>query len=297
MRLCLGTVQFGLKYGIAGNKQPDLSNSVEMLDYAYQNGITTFDTASAYGTAEEILGRFIKQKAIKQSGIEIISKITPDIFKDENRKSWYSETKNAVIMSIKKLNIESIDGYMLHDASKIYDEEVIETLNRLKKEGYVKRIGASVYKPDEAKKTFSYQDVEIIQIPYNIFDQRLDREGFFKTQIIKNNKIYARSAFLQGLLLMPINSIPTYLSHAIPLVERFDELCKDYGITRQLASINFVKSNKNIDYLVFGVDNLIQLKEFMNIFNTEIDRNMIEQIAKEFTLVSDNIVMPFLWNK
>jgi aryl-alcohol dehydrogenase-like predicted oxidoreductase len=282
MRLCLGTVQFGLKYGIAGNEQPNLSSCVEMLDYAYQNGITTFDTASAYGTAEDVLGEFIKQKAIKQSGIEIISKIKPDIFKEENRKSWYSEAKNAVTMSIKKLNVECLDGYMLHNASKIYDEEVIETLFRLKKEGYVKRIGASVYNPDEANKTFSYRDAEIVQLPYNIFDQRLDREGFFKSQIITNKKIYARSAYLKGLLLMPINEIPAYLAQAVPLVKRFDELCKEYGISRELAAINFVKSNRNIDYLVFGVDSIKQLKVLIEMFNTVVVRNIIEQIGREF---------------
>lgn len=297
MRLCLGTVQFGLKYGVAGNTQPDLSSCVEMLEYVYQNGVNTFDTASAYGTAEEVLGEFIKRKGVKHSYIEIVSKTSPDLFKEENRGCWYSEAKKSVLESIKRLNIEYLDGFMLHNANIIYDEEVIEALDKLKKEGYVKKIGASVYKPDEAKKTFSYKDTDIIQIPYNIFDHRLDKDGFFKPQIIENKKIYARSAFLQGLLLMQINAIPTYLSEAVPIVKHFDELCKEYGTTRELVAINFVKSNKNIDYLVFGVDNLEQLKEFIEIFNTDVDRTIIKQIAKEFTQISDNILMPFLWNK
>ncbi len=296
MKLCLGTVQFGLKYGIAGNNQPNLASCIEMLDYAYQNDIYSFDTASAYGSAEDVLGEFIKQRRINQNNIDINSKISPDVFKETNN-NLYSSAKECVIRSLKKLNVEYLDGCMLHNASVLDNEEVIEALNRLKKEGYVKKIGASVYTPKEAKKTFSHHEMEIIQIPYNIFDQRLNEDGFFDSRIIENKKIYARSAFLQGLLLMAVNDIPLYLSEAIPKVKRFEELCKSYNITRTQAAISFVKNNDKIDYLVFGVDNLKQLKEFIEIFSKDIDKSVLKQISEEFTQVSENIVMPFLWNK
>ena len=55
MQLCLGTVQFGMDYGIRNQKQPTLEQAVEMLDYATQNGINHIDTANAYGTAVAFL--------------------------------------------------------------------------------------------------------------------------------------------------------------------------------------------------------------------------------------------------
>ncbi|QNU67118.1 aldo/keto reductase [Ruminiclostridium herbifermentans] len=297
MKLCLGTVQFGLRYGIAGNDKPNLASCIEILDYAYQNNISSFDTAAAYGDAEDVLGEFIKQKKINQYKIEINSKISPDIFKEGTNNNWYIRAKECVINSLRKLNIDCLDGYMLHNANALDNEEAIAVLDRLKKEGYVKKIGASVYKPNEAKKTFSYREMDIIQIPYNIFDQRLDKEGFFKSEIIDNKKIYARSAFLQGLLLMPVNEIPSYLSEAIPKVKRFEELCESYNMTRKQAAVSFVKNNDKIDYLVFGIDNLNQLKEFIEIFSKDAAKSAIKQISKEFTQISDEIVMPFLWNK
>ena len=54
MQLCLGTVQFGMDYGIIGQKKPSVEDSVVCLDYATQNGISAIDTATAYGTAEEV---------------------------------------------------------------------------------------------------------------------------------------------------------------------------------------------------------------------------------------------------
>ncbi len=297
MKLCLGTVQFGLKYGIAGNDKPNLASCIEILDYAYQNDICSFDTAAAYGDAEDVLGEFIKQKKINQYKIEINSKVSPDIFEEGTNNNWYIRAKECVINSLKKLNIECLDGYMLHNANALDNEEVIAALNRLKKEGYVRRIGSSVYTPNEAKRTFSYNEMEIIQIPYNIFDQRLDKEGFFDPEIIGNKKIYARSAFLQGLLLMPVNEIPLYLSEAVPKVKRFEELCESFNITRTHAALSFVKNNDKIDYLVFGIDNLNQIKEFIEIFFKATDKSVIEQISEEFIQVNDNILMPFLWNK
>lgn len=297
MDLCLGTVQFGLKYGISGNEQPDLSSCIGILDYAYQNGINTFDTASAYGIAEEVVGEFVKRKKVNQDKIKIISKISPDLFKENNHNNWYNEAKQAVTLSIKKLNVEYLDGYMLHNSSLIYNDEVIETLNRLKLEGLVKQVGTSIYKPEEAIKSFDYRETEIIQIPYNIFDQRLNKSNFFDGKLLRNRQVFARSAFLQGLLIMPLTSVPSYLAEAVPLLQKFENLCNEFGITRAQAAISYVKSNNYINYLVFGVDNLNQIKEIIDIFSNCIDKTILDLLAYEFVNVNDHIVMPNLWNK
>ena len=58
MELCIGTVQFGMDYGINGKKRTPVSECIACFDYAIQNGIKAIDTAEAYGDAEEILARF-----------------------------------------------------------------------------------------------------------------------------------------------------------------------------------------------------------------------------------------------
>ena len=77
-KLCLGTVQFGMNYGIQGNGQPDLDKAVEILTTAYNAGIVTYDTASAYGSAEHVLNTFLSQPCIDREKVRIISKTKSD---------------------------------------------------------------------------------------------------------------------------------------------------------------------------------------------------------------------------
>ena len=79
MELCLGTVQFGMDYGIKGQKQPSVERAVEMLEYATHNGITTIDTANAYGTAEDVVGVFLSKKTVSRDKLFIISKFRPNL--------------------------------------------------------------------------------------------------------------------------------------------------------------------------------------------------------------------------
>ena len=75
MELCLGSVQFGMDYGIRGKKRPPLSDCLEMLDYAVHNGITTIDTASAYGGAEDVIGRFFEKNPPVRRQVRLLSLI------------------------------------------------------------------------------------------------------------------------------------------------------------------------------------------------------------------------------
>ncbi len=63
MKLILGTVQLGLNYGIANDSgKPSIDNSIEIIKKCLKNDINTFDTARAYGDAEDILGLFCEEQ-------------------------------------------------------------------------------------------------------------------------------------------------------------------------------------------------------------------------------------------
>ena len=59
MTIILGSAQFGLNYGIT-NKKGKVSEQelVKILELAAESGITTIDTAPAYGSSEETLGKY-----------------------------------------------------------------------------------------------------------------------------------------------------------------------------------------------------------------------------------------------
>ena len=56
-KIILGTVQFGISYGISNNLgKTSKKNSLDILEYAYSNGIKYLDTAPSYGDSESVIG-------------------------------------------------------------------------------------------------------------------------------------------------------------------------------------------------------------------------------------------------
>src|SRR3989304_10330472 len=75
-KLSLGTVQFGIPYGISNkNGKPNTKTVFEILEYALKNGINSFDTSPAYGRSEKILGSYLNKKKINTIIMTKIPKI------------------------------------------------------------------------------------------------------------------------------------------------------------------------------------------------------------------------------
>ena len=297
MELCLGTVQFGMDYGIKGQKQPSVEQAVDMLDYATQNGINTIDTANAYGSAEDVVGAFLEKITIARDKLFIVSKFRPNLLDDVGQDKYYEIMRNNLENTLSRLHTDYLVSYLLHSARYIFDDEIIDTLNRLKADGLAERVGVSVYEPEEAKKCIERPNVDFMQLPYSIFDQRMEKAGVFEYAKNNNIQIHSRSAFIQGLILMEEDEIPPFLSKAKPIVRKISLLCNRHGISRIALAMNYVKQQSRISHLVFGVDNIEQLRENIKLFEEDISVAVVDDIAKEFRNIEADIVMPSLWKK
>lgn len=299
MELCLGTVQFGMDYGIRNQKKPPLEDCVKMLDYATKNGIDTIDTAFAYGTAEDVVGTFLKRKIIDRSKLFISSKFQPNVLDNITPKDYKKIIREHLEIQLKRLNVDYLDAYLFHSSRYAFNNEMLEALYEISiGGGQIKHCGVSVYYPNEAKECIKSPYVDFIQLPFSIFDQRMTKEGVFAMAKQSNStQIHARSAFIQGLILMNENEIPPFLCNAKPIVKKIDEVCKKYDISRIALAIHFVKQFDIISHLVLGVDNIEQLKENIKIFKQDFPIEILEDIAREFENIDANIVMPSLWVK
>lgn len=296
-KLVLGTVQFGLDYGINNpNGKPARESALSMLGFAYEKGIRTFDTAYAYGDAEEILGEFSQGQNLGEE-IKIITKLKPNIIL-ESQGRIFDIIAGNLKESLKRLQRDYVDGYLLHTPEYIREEEIVSALNNLKKQGLVKNIGVSIYEGEDAIYAANLKEVDYIQIPYNIFDQRLDKMNFFELAKKNGKKIFARSAFLQGLFFMAEEKIPPYLENAKAYLRELDKVINKYNLSRQQAALLFSLNNENIDYVVFGVDNMRQLKEDIDIAEQSIGcEQCIRELKEKFANIEKNIIFPSLWKK
>ena len=293
-KLVLGTVQFWLDYWVNNNNwKPSLEKIYSILDQSINNWIYFLDTAPAYWNSEEIIGWYIKNRWLKWK-IKIVSKFTGL----DNSKHIYDFIKKNINNSLNILWINYLDWYLLHNAKDFYNIEIIHSIIDIKKEWLIKNIWVSIYEIDDALNVSKNELIDYIQIPFNILDQRLNNTDFFIN--CKKNwiKIFARSPFLQWLILMEENKIPSNLSWVISHLNKFDKIILKYWLTRTEACIYYVLQNKKIDYFLFWVDNIEQLNQNINIVNKNIDfSEWIKEIEKEFIDIEKVIISPNLWNK
>lgn len=294
MELCLGTVQFGMNYGINNQDgKPSLERSLGMLGYAVEHGLTMFDTAAAYDEAETVVGCYLSQA---NKGVHVVSKLRSDCLSDTDPPAE-EVVRNELMLTLKKLQVDSMYGYLLHNADYLYNDAVMAALKQLKQEGFIKNYGVSIYDIKDG-----YAGIErgctIIQLPFSVFDQRAKSQGLLDEAIKNNVEIHTRSAFLQGLLMMDVEKIPSNLRGITPYVEKLNEICNTYAIEKKELLIGFVKQTKGIDRLVFGVDNLEQLKEFISIFQrSSVQEEIMEELNRSFSNIEEDLILPHKWRK
>ena len=294
-KFCLGTVQFGLNYGIANKRgKPSLQKSLEMLNYAYDNGIRWFDTAQAYGNAEEILGKFFSRRDDLEH-IHVISKLLPHAF-DKKGEYVFKDVEDSIRSSLKLMNLKQLDGFLFHTPEYIYREDIVEQMIACREKGIVKHIGVSTYEVEHAVDAAKMDWVDYIQVPYSVFDQRVANSEFFKTARQNNKTVFARSAFLQGLSLMELSDVPERIEHAKEDLKTFERILKKYPFSKVAVSELFSLRDERINFMVFGVDNLQQLEEDIQLScSNKLPEALIEELRIAFKAVDKSIVMPSLW--
>ena len=287
-KLSLGTVQFGLDYGVANREgKPSQEKVNEIIDYVVSQNVNCFDTAQAYGTSEEVLGESIKEI----QNLFIVSKLESKLFKDA--LDVYIST------SLKKLNISKLHGLLLHDSEVLYtwNNNYSDLVKKLKQEEKIKHFGVSIYSDSDFQLAIKNKDIDLIQVPFNIFDQRAIHNHWFKEAASSNKLIFIRSIYLQGLLLMDRDKLPNNLSQAKPYIEQLERVCKNLNMSKNQLALAFVNTIAKKSILLFGCDNLEQAKQNLENFNnlSLLTQETLEILYKLFSKIDEKIYNPTRW--
>ena len=274
-KLVLGTVQFGLQYGVNSAGRPSVDAVKSILAEAAKGGITTLDTSSAYGNSEEILGECITP----DEEFKIVSKYP------KGEKS-VAEMFNG---SLNRLKEKQLYGYLLHhfevykNNPKVWDEFVV-----LKESGKVQKIGFSLYSPEELEFILNKKSLfDLIQVPFNIFDKKF--LPYMKELHEKGVEIHVRSTFLQGLFFKDRETLPEKLKPMKKYLLQLDDYSKATGLSISEIALNYNLQNPYIDGVLIGVDNVEQLKMNLDsVKNTPIDI--------EIEVIEQELLNPVNWN-
>lgn len=260
-KIALGTVQFGIDYGINSDSGKIHYNEVvKILNYARSIGVNFLDTAPAYGSSQQVLGKTginnfeVVTKTRKFSQKTITSQDTDFLISDFNQ-------------SLEVLNTSSVYGLLIHDPSDLLksgSEELFIKLQALKQEGLVSKIGVSIYNFRELEDIMNNFDIDLVQLPLSIFDKRLVGNGMLNKLYKQGVEIHVRSIFLQGLLLMSKKSRPNKFNRWNTLWNTWDEWLKDNNVSALEACIRYAISLSEVSKVLVGIDSKDQLTKIID---------------------------------
>jgi aryl-alcohol dehydrogenase-like predicted oxidoreductase len=245
--MIVGTVQFGLDYGVNSASAKKLSQTAcdEILDIAQVNGITILDTAEAYGDAIE------KIAVYHGSGkkFEIISKfLSPE------------NILNPLTESLRRLSIGHYHTILAHKSQDLFfNKKVQDDLTELKKTGLTKYIGVSIYTNAEFEQSIESEHVDVIQFPFNLLDNTTQKGALMRRAKDAGKILHARSVYLQGMFLKPF-PLPDKLRPLEIYLQKLRDLCDANGITMTSLALEYVFRNPLIDNVVTGQHKASQLQ-------------------------------------
>ena len=287
-RLTLGTVQFGMNYGIANTQgKPSFEKVVGILSAAYEHGIRYLDTAAGYGDSEIVLGKALKQLGILDS-VKIVSKISPvpkDVSEDEVR----AHVRKSLGKSLENLGIPKLYAILFHAED---DVRYLPILRECVADGMAEKAGVSLdsHVPEEAK------SCDAVQVPDNVLDRRF--LPFLKEAHSRGTHIFVRSVYLQGLLLMPEERIPEKLKEVILYRRKLEEIAAANGISLSELCMRYLLSIPEIDSVLTGVDSVEQLQT--NVALAErgaLPAAVMDEIFAAIPDLPERLIRPCKWNK
>lgn len=285
-KLALGTVQFGINYGIANNTgQVQPSDVSKILELAKSNAIQTLDTAIAYGESETALG---KQEI---SDFSVITKL-PEVPTDtDDVMKWASQQLEG---SLQRLNLAAVDSLLLHRPAQLLEKfggVLYRQLQNFKQQGLVKRIGISIYEPEELDLLCECFHFDLIQAPFNIIDNRLYETGWLKRLSEMGTAVHVRSVFMQGLLLMPELQRPEKFARWDGLWKEWDQWLKKTQQTPLQACLRHALTVPEIEKVVVGVDSVTQLEQIL-----EASKGRYQPAPPGLSVTDKDLLNPSHWN-
>lgn len=284
-KIILGTAQFGLNYGINNTSgKPDKQNLNAILIAAHSAGINCLDTAEAYGDAHVRIGNFHKENPKKI--FNVITKLPHHIDESFDHK---------IEKYLKELCIERIEALLFHSYTTYHDNKsALALLNGYKQAGKVKQIGVSVYTNEQIEEVIEDDLVDIIQFPFNLFDNLHLRGNVIAKAKAKNKLLHTRSTFLQGLFFSSLKNENTIVEALKKDLQYIKQLSSELSTSIERMALNYCLQQPDIDNVLIGVDNVDQLNQ--NIADAEgtLPAEVINKI-NAIKINDQDLLNPSLW--
>ena len=294
-RFMLGTVQFGLPYGVANRMgQPTYRDVVEIVAAAIEGGVNCFDTAAAYGTSEGVLGQALIELGVADR-VTVVTKVralTP--IERADSKIASDAIERSIAESRRRLQWDCLPIVLFHREA---DAVHYGALERLRERGWLKQIGVSCdNRPGPAIEFATSGHFGALQVPANVLDHRHQQSGIFREAKANHVALFIRSVYLQGLAVMPEADIPVALRDVIPARRRLQSVGEAAGMDLAELSLRYMLAQDGLTSVIIGVETVQQVKENLALFaRGPLSKDLLDAIESIRFDLSETILTPGLW--
>ena len=284
-KVILGTVQFGLDYGINNRLgKPSFGTVKRILDKAYAAGIKTLDTAGAYGDAIDIIAQYHQ---LGDHRFAVINKL--------QAKVHSANVSVTVREYLQKLDIPNFEAYLFHNYTDyINRKETVAELREEKEKGFIKNIGVSIYTNEEFEFLLAENQVDLIQLPFNLLDNENQRGALLKRAKEQGMIVHIRSVFLQGLFFKMLHTLPAVVKPLLPYLQRLHTIAMEENVSIGEIALGYALSNSFVDGVLIGVESEEQLDGNLQLVRKVIASNVIERINQIFVKEKE-LLNPVNW--
>lgn len=294
-RLILGSAQLGLPYGIAGEGRLLDTRQVErILERAVEFGIQALDCAPSYGCAESRVGEFLRGRGGERP-FELHTKLAV-LPRGAASTDLHEHVESALSGSLERLGVDSVELYLVHEAGdlRVHGAALIDALLEQVRGGRVQALGVSVYGPQDLQLALEHPELQVVQGPVNLLDQRLLRDPRWAELRANGVSLHARSAFLQGLFALDPDSPRLPGREARRALARLGTLLADWDLTPLEAALPFVL-DAGVERVLIGVDGVDQLGASVTAAKRSLPAGLGDALLEAFSEVSPSVIDPRTW--
>uniref|UniRef100_UPI00404903D7 aldo/keto reductase n=1 Tax=Daejeonella sp. TaxID=2805397 RepID=UPI00404903D7 len=299
-KLSLGTVALGLDYGISNaHGKPVNEKSLEIFLTALSLGVNTIDTARTYGDAELLIGNFLSQDR-NNPQTNLVTKFVISNDNLSNIELARIQVYESVKSSCSLLKLKQIPVCLFHKGNAQNMDMLMEILpvifEDLKNDGLIDLAGVSIYNPYGEEMFLENPVFEAFQVPINVFDQRIIRNGMLKQMQQGNKIVFARSVYLQGLFFLSPDELKGSLVNARPYILALQDLAKQASMSIAELAFSYVRDLEAVSSIVFGATTELQVQENVKLLiGSKIPLKIRQSIESLFNNMPEDIITPGLW--
>jgi aryl-alcohol dehydrogenase-like predicted oxidoreductase len=295
-RLALGTVQWGLPYGVANRTgQPGPDEVSAMVSLARSSHIDTLDTARAYGDSEAVIGHVVGA----DPAFHVVTKTDPNLLEGSGgRDSSLERLHESLGVSRELLDRSRLDTVLLHrpEHRLAHGGALWDALRHERDQDRIGRIGISALTPEDAFAALEEADVTVMQVASSLLDRRLLDAGFFEAAQSRGVEVHVRSVFLQGSAFFSPSNLPDKLAPIEPSIRRLDEAAHQLQVSRPVLFWAWARQ-LGASKLLVGCERAEQLREQLAWFEEATPHlEAIASIAQELPVLGEEVVDPSRWS-